>query len=208
MNTHTIVLGVVIVVLLYLVYMYFFSNSHTANLVSYHDATQELTVSASSLPSGPTANYTFSIWFFINEWNYRYGQEKIIFQRTDQNNDAAPKVSLDPTTNNLNVSLATYPSSNQPTTSPTTDEFVHLSPSQQEQVRSQTNAAIESALSVGSDTGATSAKLHVCSIESVPIQKMDELNYDIKQPCVRFIFRWKTCQNMHSAWCPQTQPSK
>jgi len=116
MNTHTIVLGVVTVLLLYLVYVYFFSSSNTANLVSYHDATQALTISASSLPSGATANYTFSIWFFVNEWNYRYGEEKVIYQRADPNGDPAPKVSLDKTTNTLNVSLATYPTSSSSST--------------------------------------------------------------------------------------------
>ena len=108
MNTHTIVLGVVIVLLIYLVYVYFISNSNQTTLVNYHDATQQMSISASSLPSGSTSNYTFSIWFYINEWNYRYGENKVIFQRSDSNNDPAPQVYLDSTTNNLHVSLATY----------------------------------------------------------------------------------------------------
>ena len=108
MNTHTIVLGVVTVLLLYFVYAYFFASSNQTTLVNYHDATQQMSISASSLPSGATTNYTFSIWTYINEWNYRYGEDKVIFQRSDANNDPAPKVYLDATTNNLNVSLATY----------------------------------------------------------------------------------------------------
>lgn len=108
MNTHTIVLGVVTILLLYFVYVFFFAKSGQATLVNYHDATQQLSISASSLPSGATANYTFSIWFYINEWNYRYGENKVIFQRKDPNNDPAPSVYLDSTTNNLHVSLATY----------------------------------------------------------------------------------------------------
>ena len=108
MNTHTIVLGVVTVLLLYFIYVYFFASSNQTTLVNYHDATQQMSISASSLPSGTTANYTFSIWTYINEWNYRYGEDKVIFQRSDANNDPAPKVYLDATTNNLIVSLATY----------------------------------------------------------------------------------------------------
>lgn len=115
MNTHRIVLGVVIVLLLYFVYSYFFAKSNQSTLVNYHDATQQLSISASSLPTGSTSNYTFSVWFYINEWNYRYGENKVIFQRSDANNDPAPQVYLDSTTNNLNVSLATYPTSNSST---------------------------------------------------------------------------------------------
>ena len=110
MDVHKIVLGVVIVLLIYFVYLYFFAKSNQSTLVSYHDATQQMSISASSLPAGATTNYTFSVWFYINEWNYRYGEEKVIFQRSDANNDPAPKVYLDPTTNNLQVSLATYQS--------------------------------------------------------------------------------------------------
>lgn len=113
MNTQTIVLGVVVILLLYLVYVYFVASSGQTTLVNYHDATQQTSISASSLPAGATANYTFSIWFYINEWNYRYGEKKVIFQRNDVNNDPAPSVYLDPTTNNLHVSLATYNTSDK-----------------------------------------------------------------------------------------------
>lgn len=201
MNIHTIVLGVVAVLLIYLVYIYFFSSSNTATLVSYHDATQQLSIAASSLPSGATANYTFSIWFFINEWNYRYGQEKVIFQREDQNKDPAPKVSLDATTNNLIVSLATYPSSAAASASdaslfgadPTVmsiavGEFAKLSPSEKAQVqaeykvqevsRTRHDPSLLSYIE-GDITKALSSdptgKINVCSIESVPIQTWTNL---------------------------------
>lgn len=116
MNLQRIVLGVVIVILLYIVYRYF-AGSDRSTLVNYHTATEQLSVSASSLPAGVTSNYSFSIWFYVNEWNYRYGEEKVVFQRTDANNDPAPRVYLDPTTNNLHVSVATYKTDGDASTS-------------------------------------------------------------------------------------------
>ena len=42
MDVQKIVIGVVIVILIYLLYMYFFGDSSRTFLVGLHDATQEL----------------------------------------------------------------------------------------------------------------------------------------------------------------------
>jgi hypothetical protein len=108
----TIGLILVVIIILYLVYEYYFKKKSDTTLVSSHDARQHEVISASSLPSGSSANYTFSLWFYINDWNYRFGESKVMFGRVDQNNDPAPSVTLSPSTNDLNVSLAVYPTTN------------------------------------------------------------------------------------------------
>ena len=67
---------------------------------------------ASSSSSGNTSNFTYSIWFFIDDWNYRYGEKKVIFGRmtTDNNKkNPCPSVVLDSIQNNIVVSLAVFP---------------------------------------------------------------------------------------------------
>ena len=72
-------------------------------------------IEASSLPVSQvtgSSNFTYSIWFYIDDWNYRYGEPKVIFGRmttgTGQN-EPCPSVMLGPIQNNIIVSLAVYP---------------------------------------------------------------------------------------------------
>jgi hypothetical protein len=67
-------------------------------------------IDASNLAS--SSNFTYSIWFFIDDWNYRYGEPKIIFGRMTTGSgkkEPCPSVTLAPLQNNINVDLAVYP---------------------------------------------------------------------------------------------------
>lgn len=63
--------------------------------------------------SSGSSNYTYSIWMYVDDWNYRYGEPKVVFGRTDNNQlgeaNPSPSVSLGAMQNNLIISLATYP---------------------------------------------------------------------------------------------------
>lgn len=119
MNVVNILVGIVIVIILYYVLTYLFRNKGETTLVKVHDARVAQVINAGSLPSGSSVNYAYSIWLYINDWNYRFGETKIVFGRVDQNNDPAPSVTLAPSTNNLNISLATYPTNASGTTAST-----------------------------------------------------------------------------------------
>lgn len=111
-NAHTIILTVVVLVVLYLLYLYFFSDSSDKTLISVQDARSQVTISPSSIPTGATADYAISIWFYVNDWNYRIGQEKTIVQRLATNeNKPAPSITLGANTNDVTVALETYTSS-------------------------------------------------------------------------------------------------
>jgi hypothetical protein len=88
--------------------------------------------SLNSTSSGAsTSNFAYSIWFFIDDWNYRYGEPKVIFGRMGGSSDASggsvegisgidpcPAVVLGAIENNLMVSLGCYPGvDSQPTES-------------------------------------------------------------------------------------------
>lgn len=82
MEIQTILMMVLIFILLYIVVRYVMKSS--AILTSLTSGTTQQTVSAASLDAalGTTStNFTYSIWFYLDDWNYQYGSEKILFAR-------------------------------------------------------------------------------------------------------------------------------
>lgn len=69
-------------------------------------------LAASSSSSGNTSNFTYSIWFFVDDWNYRYGEPKMLFGRMTAatgTKEPCPSVTLGAVQNNLSVQLTVYP---------------------------------------------------------------------------------------------------
>ena len=81
MSTQNIVLGIIVVIILYVLYLYYFGDGSKKALVGMHDATTQVNVSAGSMPPGPSVNYTFSIWVYVSDWNYGIGKFKPVFVR-------------------------------------------------------------------------------------------------------------------------------
>ena len=151
MSPLSIVITIVVIVLLYMLIKYIFTDPYT--LLTTQDGKTASTISASSLATNgtdvPSSNFAYSIWFYVNNWNYRYGEQKVIFGRmgapskdgsgsVDGINglDPCPAVVLGAVENNISVSLGCYPGADQ---EPTT-------------------------------TGGTTV-VHTCSVANVPIQK-------------------------------------
>ena len=108
MDIKTIVIFAIVVLLVFLIIQAMTSNS---GLSSLSDASVKQTIKASDLGGGelPTMNFSYSIWFYVKDWNYKYGEPKIIFGRLDKNNKPAPSVILSPMQNNIQVSMSVYP---------------------------------------------------------------------------------------------------
>ncbi len=116
--TRTIILGVIVIIILYLVISYL-TDSTRADLMGLHNAkTAEgdmgVIINPSSLPGNTASNdYTYSMWIFINDWNHKYGDDKVIFRRTkktstaDTFDDVCPCVSIGATKNELKIEMAT-----------------------------------------------------------------------------------------------------
>ena len=151
MSPLSIVITIVVIVLLYMLIKYIFTDPYT--LLTTQDGKTASTISASSLATNgtdvPSSNFAYSIWFYVNNWNYRYGEQKVIFGRmgapskdgsgsVDGINglDPCPAVVLGAVENNISVSLGCYPGADQ---EPTT-------------------------------TGGSTV-VHTCSVANVPIQK-------------------------------------
>jgi len=154
MDIKNILLVVIIIVLLYIVIRYVFSDVNT--LTSLNSGTMLQKITASSLATGSvsnSSNFTYSIWFYINDWNYKYGEPKVLFGRMGQlSNSAAvttasilqsepcPAVILGAIENNLSVSLTCFPGT-------------------------------AAALTSDDTTTADGSVVHTCNISNVPIQK-------------------------------------
>jgi hypothetical protein len=93
-----IIIVIIIVVIVFLLKKYIWTPQ--LSLSSYQAGNILKTISASSIPSGVTYNFTYSIWIYIDDWSYNYGSEKIIFSKGD-----SPKVSLGSNENDLSVSM-------------------------------------------------------------------------------------------------------
>ena len=91
MDAKTIVIVVIVVLLVFFIIQALATDSGFSSL---SDASVKQVIKGSDLGTGdiPTMNFTYSIWFYVKDWNYKYGQPKIIFGRLDKNNKPAPSV--------------------------------------------------------------------------------------------------------------------
>ena len=86
-----IILGAIVIIIIYSVYNYFFVDHTVANLVGLHNAKIKLpAILDSSIPKPRATNFTYSIWLYINSFDYKHGQEKIIFTRGEHKPNSQP----------------------------------------------------------------------------------------------------------------------
>lgn len=158
MSPLGILITILIIVLIFMMLTYIFSDAYT--LQDMQDGRTTSTINASSLATNsagvPSSNFAYSIWFYVNDWNYRYGEPKVIFGRMGANStndkssipgvsgvDPCPAVVLGEVENNLSVSLSCYPGSDQ---KPTKD---------------------------------SNTIIHTCNVANVPIQKWVNLTVSV-----------------------------
>ena len=106
-----ILLIFVTIIILYYIFSWLFGGS-VVNMTKMMSAKTTTTIPASYIPANSVSgNYTYSLWFYVNDWNYRFGEEKILLSRLNNDKKPAPVISFDTMENNILVSLSTYPSS-------------------------------------------------------------------------------------------------
>ena len=117
MALQSIILAVIVILVIFLIINMLTSKSN--KLSSMQDGNVEKIIPASDLSSSTnnTSNFTYSVWFYIEYWTYRYGQEKVILTRIDSDRNPSPQIALGAFQNNLNVSLQTYPDGSNTDTS-------------------------------------------------------------------------------------------
>jgi hypothetical protein len=133
MSPLSIVIVIVVIVLIIMLIKYIYTDPYT--LQNIQSGKVSSTISASSLATNgtaiPSTNFAYSIWFYVNNWNYRYGEPKVIFGRMGATSpqgggsvsgvsgmDPCPAVVLGAVENNIDVSLGCYPGIDQEPTTP------------------------------------------------------------------------------------------
>jgi hypothetical protein len=83
MNPLTIVIIVVVVVLVILVIYYMLNDPYTLQGMQNGQTSSRIKYDqlATNGSDSPPVNFTYSIWFYVNDWNYKYGKPKVIFGR-------------------------------------------------------------------------------------------------------------------------------
>jgi hypothetical protein len=140
MSALSIVFTIVVIVFIIMLLRYIFTDPYTLQNVQSGQTTS--TISASSLATNgldvPSSNFAYSIWFYVNDWNYRYGEPKVIFGRMGAKSgsgtgsvpgvsglDPCPAVVLGAVENNVSVSLGCYPGVDQEPTTKGGNTVVH-----------------------------------------------------------------------------------
>ena len=113
MSPIGIILTILVIIFIYYVLKYIFTDPYT--LQSLSNGQTQSTVSKGNLANGGDSNnFSYSIWFYINDWNYQFGKNKVIFGRMEQGTgtitdvsgiNPSPLVVLGQIENNLNVYL-------------------------------------------------------------------------------------------------------
>jgi hypothetical protein len=110
-----VVIAVVLVILIIILLRWFFGQK--TKLVGMSDAKQVTKIPANSLAQSNASNYAYSIWFYIEDWSYRYGEPKIVLGRLDNELNPSPSIILGAIENNLKIETTVYPSSQSNTAS-------------------------------------------------------------------------------------------
>lgn len=95
---------IVIFVLLIALYLIIKAFSKTNNLTKMADGKVLQTITADSLKNtNNSSNFTYSMWVFIDDWNYMFGNKKTVLSR-----NTGPDVILGDKPNTLQVNIAYY----------------------------------------------------------------------------------------------------
>lgn len=120
MQIKTILLIVAIIILLFIVIRYIMSDVSTLSGLVSGQTMQTIDATTLAKSSNNSINFTYSIWFYVDDWNYNYGTKKYIFGRMTSGTSTTqpcPAVTLGAVQNNLDISLTVYPGLNTKPTS-------------------------------------------------------------------------------------------
>lgn len=111
MDFKKVLLWIIVILILYLVWTYVFKDGTSQTLYSGGDGKTATVIQASKLVGNPAAvDFSFSIWIYVNTWQYKYGKTKCIYRRKiTKSGEVSPEVVLAGSTNDLTVSVTTYP---------------------------------------------------------------------------------------------------
>jgi len=105
MKVQNIILLVIVFVLLYVVIYYISKDASTvSSYIKSGTVTTTITPTSIQGDNGPASiNFTYSVWFNVDDWNYKYGEPKIIFGRYTPNGGQVVPGSSSPTSTTASI---------------------------------------------------------------------------------------------------------
>ena len=112
----SVLAAIVIIYILYVLVMYIFFNEFTALTDLEHASEGPIVIESSKLGGeAGTGNYTYSVWVYVQDWNYAFGEDKTVFVRKEESGDGgrdAVRVFMDKQANNLVIETRCYDGEN------------------------------------------------------------------------------------------------
>lgn len=108
MDIRDFILWGVILIVVYWIYYYFFVDKTSGQLLNLHNGQIKKTINAEKLPgSSGSSDFGYSIWIYVNDWDYQYGNKKVILERRSGDNHVGPSIYLGRNTNDLHIEMTT-----------------------------------------------------------------------------------------------------
>ena len=104
MRTKLIVGVFLVVIGIYLFKNLPFLMSYNSLIDEPKSAKETYTIGEEELKDS-NGQFTISTWVYIDDWNYKYGEQKIILEKTIDNGTNVPKIYLDDYKNDLKIDL-------------------------------------------------------------------------------------------------------
>ena len=105
---QTVLIAIVFLIIIYYVIQWFTTKS--VKLSKTQKGTSTTTISASKLKNHNVGNFTYSIWYYIDDWNSNYGNPKTLMRVSNNDAGVGPSmhINLGETENNINISVRCY----------------------------------------------------------------------------------------------------
>jgi hypothetical protein len=192
MDIKTVIMFVAIALLLMIVISYIL-RPHSS-LTTVTDGKTMQTVKSEDLDGSDsgstTSNFTYAIWFYIDDWNYRYGEPKLLFARsgkdTGGNNDDAGSSS----SNNDSTSGFNTDSTSGSNTDSTPSSFNNSSTGEEEDSNlgggppepcpavlfgAMENSMVIKLTCYDGTSASEVGVIHNCNVPNIPLQKWTQL---------------------------------
>jgi hypothetical protein len=109
MDFKRILFGAIIVIVLYIFYTSVFADKSKNDLVTMHNGKQSHSIPSEKLSVSKSVDYTYAFWIYINDYNYRYSDKKVVLKRSKKIGDKEkvfPEISLGKNQNNIHFKVS------------------------------------------------------------------------------------------------------
>ena len=111
MKLKDLVLGLIVLLIIYLVYIWFFTDSTKIYMLTgANDALTGTTINNADIPKKLTHDFTYAFWIYVDEWSEGLEKNKVIIRRPSASGEDSIKIFLTPHVNNMQFNLGTMDS--------------------------------------------------------------------------------------------------